>query len=239
MRRDLLKDRKACLGVEMLESRCLLSAGLRVKVSGGDLVISSKTGGQCIDIFQDGKEITVTDCGKGKFPALGRAFSGEFVTKKVRDDIRINLTGDGNEVNLTDVHVPDDLEIYIGGSSGGAGNSISLDGVDVGDDLEIGTDSEDDTIALSAVTVEDETEVDTGGGSDDVSVTDSTFKGEVKVDLGSGDDQLSVSGSTFEDEEVDVRGGKGADTVNDDCTNNYAQTPNIHNDVEDKIVDCV
>src|SRR5713101_5548150 len=116
MRSRRSKEGRAGFSVEMLESRTLLQgSGLpfSVKVDEGDLVIKSREPGQCVEITQDGDTITVADCSGGS--------EGDFTTTKVSENIRISLRGDDNEIRMTDVRVPENLEIKIGGPGGGEG----------------------------------------------------------------------------------------------------------------------
>jgi hypothetical protein len=195
------------LGIEILESRNLLSGDVSVTVSGGDLVITG-------DALDNQVRIDQIGLAPGEFRVSGERLTNingdpaPVVVSGVTGGVFIRMGQDHDKVTFDGGQIPGDLRIITGSGA----DAVILDGTTVGGLLYIDTRAGRDSMHLFGVEVDGATRIATGAGDDVVTRERSLFRGPSVVATGAGDDTVLTRQSTFEQADT-VRTGGGDNLV--------------------------
>jgi hypothetical protein len=190
-----MSRQRAHLGVELLESRDLLSGNVAVSVTDGDLIIL----GDALD-----NQIRIDQAGlaAGQFRISGEnltSINGDavpVVVSGVTRDVLATLGRQSDKLLLDGAAVPRDLRV----STAGGKDVVLLNDTTVGGQLRVNTGGGDDSVHLLAVEVQGRTVIATAAGNDVVTRENSLFHGDSVIHAGPDNDTILTQQSTFEDE---------------------------------------
>ena len=201
MRRKAQRTRK--IGLEMLESRAMLSVSATLIDGGETLFVKGDRGNNIIDLVSDdGSTIAVN----GLEPISLEGVSLILInTGKGQDDVTLDLHGVTADVDLDT----------------GKGEDVVFGSVDITGNLDVKTGNDKDTIDL-VFAVTGNVSINAGAGHNDLGLENligsvsgnldiQTGRGNDKIALGTEDDVLDIGGN------LTLRASKGNDTV--DLTN--------------------
>jgi hypothetical protein len=206
--RDEAKKRKAIrLGVEVLESRNLLSGDVTASVVNGDLIITG-------DALDNQLRIDQLGLAAGEFRITGERFtnvngdSAPLAVSGVTRDVFIALGGQRDKLVLDGGVVPRDLRI----STAAAKDVVLINQTKIGGDLKVITGAGNDSVHLVGLEVQGRTSVVTGAGDDVVTRENSLFHGDSSISTAGGNDTILTRESTFEQRSI-VRAGSGKNLI--------------------------
>jgi hypothetical protein len=181
------------LGVELLESRNLLSGDVAVSVVAGDLIIVG-------DALDNQIRIDQVGLAAGEFRVTGENLtsingdSAPLVVSGVTRDVSIALGRQSDKLSVGGAAIPRDLRI----STAGGKDVVLLDVVTTAGQLRVNTGGGDDSVHMVFVGVQGRTLIATAAGDDVVTREGSLFQGDSLVSTGAGDDTILTQESTFE-----------------------------------------
>jgi hypothetical protein len=207
MRGEARRRKGLRLGVELLESRHLLSGEVTASVVDGDLIITG-------DALDNQLRIDQLGLGAGEFRITGDRLtnvngdSAPLVVSGVTRDVFIELGGHRDRLIVDGAVIPRDLRI----ATAAAKDIVLIHQTQIGGALKVTTGTGNDSVHLVGLEVQGVAAVATGAGDDVVTREQSLFHGDSSISTGGGNDTILTRESTFEQKSI-LRVGPGDNLV--------------------------
>lgn len=191
-------------------------SSIRIEFTGNNMnaTVSSSAAG-LLTFSAGGASETLPIRNDLKIEASGNGNTLLFDGAIIPDDLIIDVSGSNNGVRLVNTRVGDDF-IYRGGN--GADGVILDNNTQIGDDAVIKVKKGDDFVVMQGVQVADDVLVYGDDGNDTLAVDGVLVGDDAIIRLGDDNDIASLANAQVHDV-ADVDGGRGADALGVDATN--------------------